>query len=100
MILCGWLAAIIGGIWSIGALMDSGSYYLWSDIESMLLEFLFSGFLLFAGVIALLKMKRNKEKTEVLEFDQVDPKTQAPKSGKVTEESIVKAIREGRDQSQ
>jgi hypothetical protein len=38
--------------------------------------------------------------TETLDFDDVDPETLAPRIGKVTEDSIVKSIREDREQSQ
>jgi hypothetical protein len=96
MIVCAWMAAIVGGIGSVGSLIDTR----FEDIESTLLGVLFSGFLLLAGVVALLKMKRSKERTDVLDFDQEDPKMLAPRSGKVTEEGIVKAIREDREQSQ
>jgi bifunctional DNA-binding transcriptional regulator/antitoxin component of YhaV-PrlF toxin-antitoxin module len=34
---------------------------------------------------------------EVLDIDDVDPETLAPKEGKITDESIVRAIREDRD---
>ena len=44
--------------------------------------------------------KLEPENCEVLDFDDVDPGTLAPKVGKVTEESIVRSIREDREQSQ
>ncbi|MGD0411058.1 MAG: AbrB/MazE/SpoVT family DNA-binding domain-containing protein [Verrucomicrobiota bacterium] len=37
---------------------------------------------------------------EVLNFDDLDPETLAPKIGKITEESIVRSIREDREQCQ
>ena len=40
------------------------------------------------------------ESCEVLDVEDLDPETLAPKIGKVTEESIVRSIREDRDQSQ
>ncbi|MGA2556547.1 MAG: AbrB/MazE/SpoVT family DNA-binding domain-containing protein [Verrucomicrobiota bacterium] len=36
---------------------------------------------------------------EFLDFDDLDPETLAPKIGMITEESIVRAIREDREQS-
>lgn len=44
--------------------------------------------------------KLEPETCEVLDFDDVDPVTLAPKSGIVTEESIVRSVREDREQSQ
>jgi bifunctional DNA-binding transcriptional regulator/antitoxin component of YhaV-PrlF toxin-antitoxin module len=44
--------------------------------------------------------KIEPENCQVLDFDDVDPETLAPKIGVITEESIVRAIREDREQSQ
>lgn len=62
MILCAWVAVIVGGIGSVGSVIDSRYYSQWEDIESILLGVLFSGFLFLAGIVALLKMKRIKQK--------------------------------------
>jgi bifunctional DNA-binding transcriptional regulator/antitoxin component of YhaV-PrlF toxin-antitoxin module len=40
------------------------------------------------------------ENCQVLDFDDVDPETLAPKIGKITEESIVRSIRADREHSQ
>ena len=40
------------------------------------------------------------ESYDVLDFADLDPETLAPKIGRVTEESIVRSIREDREQSQ
>lgn len=37
------------------------------------------------------------ETVEVLDLDDLDPKTLAPKRGRITRESILKAVRAGRD---
>lgn len=44
--------------------------------------------------------KIEPESCEVLDFDDLDPVTLAPKIGVITEESIVRAVREDRDQCQ
>jgi bifunctional DNA-binding transcriptional regulator/antitoxin component of YhaV-PrlF toxin-antitoxin module len=44
--------------------------------------------------------KLEPENCEVLDFDDLDPDTLAPKIGRITEESIVRSIREDREQSQ
>jgi bifunctional DNA-binding transcriptional regulator/antitoxin component of YhaV-PrlF toxin-antitoxin module len=44
--------------------------------------------------------KVEPESCQVLDFDDVDPETLAPKIGLITEESIVRSIREDREQSQ
>jgi len=44
--------------------------------------------------------KIEPESCEVLDFDDLDPVTLAPKIGRITEESIVRAIRQDRDQCQ
>ncbi|HXR07078.1 MAG TPA: AbrB/MazE/SpoVT family DNA-binding domain-containing protein [Candidatus Acidoferrum sp.] len=44
--------------------------------------------------------KIEPESCQVLDFDDLDPKTLAPKIGVATEESIVRSIREDREQSQ
>ena len=44
--------------------------------------------------------KIEPESCDVLDFDDLDPVTLAPKIGKITEESIVRAVREDRDQCQ
>jgi hypothetical protein len=50
-------------------------------------------------VVVMIRGER-KVSAETLDFDDVDPETLAPKIGEVTEESIVRSIREDREQSQ
>ena len=44
--------------------------------------------------------KIEPESCDVLDFDDVDPVTLAPKIGMITEESVVRAVWEDRDQCQ
>jgi len=48
-------------------------------------------------IITLHQVKKAEPEVEVLDLDDLDPKTLAPKEGKITDESILRAIRADRD---